>query len=1301
MESFKLGDLSYRVVDRLGRGGTCEVFQIECLQTQQVYALKVLLSAANARRFRREFRSMTRLNHPNIAKVFEYGEYLERPCYSMEFISGGDMKEWLKNKMGIVSTGYGRAPDTEDEFRRIAGLFVKICLPLCYIHAKKILHRDLKPANIMLTRTGDVKLMDFGLIKEMDIIQETLTRTGMFVGTVAYMSPEQGMGRHLDQRSDLYSLGVILYESLTGRLPFLGTSVVEVLMKHINTPPEPPAKLNPVIPLTLQKLALALLQKEPSDRFPSAELVLEHLNSFLGKDSAIGLETIETVADAADTDGASVSLHGLLVPGLIGRENQLDMVQSALDDLERNRPSVLSVSGELGIGKTAFVNEAGTSARIQGVSLLRGACSEMEHFPFSAFLRPLESIADRLVSKDQTFNRKILDDLGPVLASICPAFSRLLPSERTIPIEPLEPEREKLRTFNAIQTVLENFAGADRLVLILEDLHWADDLSFELIYYLARNLCRPNRDPPAIMMMVTWRSEDIPKTGMGSRFRKNLAVLDIYTCIVLEPLDIAQTGRMIQAMLGARKLDASVVQEVHRDSGGNPFFIEEILKNLLEQNILLKKSGEWVLDFSETSDGIPVLASESLLSTAISVPDRIKEIISQRLERLDDAHQRNLQIAAVIGAQFSFDLLQAVSKEDEDALLDQIDNAMREDIVDEVPGYGGEIFRFRQHMFRQVLYRSLSVKRAARIHRKIAEVLEQKFGSDNPDQWEILAYHYDRAGLKREAMRYYIYAGDRAVTFSADMTLHYANRALELFDELGEEDESIVERKLRALKIIGRANELMGNLQEAETSYGLLLECSQQYKNDFYKAIGLQYLGGLSTDRGDYDQAIQMYADALKTATQIDSQLIGNQSDEQKIDLTNKKAVDTKVLLGNLLANIAGVYMNQGKYRESLKTLAIVRKKMDAIGATSGVAMCELNQGLNHYYLGEYAEALKHLTLSVEMYKKINHQYPAVKALNNIGGIRNTIGDTLKATECFSQALEMARKIGDLYTIGATQGNLGVVYQERGCFNQAATSLNEALSISRKLGDRPGIATYLINLATIRFEQGELLQSHCMLEEAHSIAVKMGDRLLTVYALMSLGDLFLRCGDPAASETYFLEGGNIAADIGIKSQQLISQANLIWIKATQDKPENAIVGAEIVVQAADRLGDFDAILNNRYRLAEIHLMCGNDDLVRRVSAPGLRLACRRGHVTYKLLFLSCIGRSWLDREDYRRASLSFKLIVRLFQTLQKELEMDYQLTFFRQPRVRRLLEDIRETSEHLQQSDIWAVVKKFLKLGDL
>ncbi|MBN1296572.1 protein kinase [bacterium] len=1280
METIQLGSRTYQVHDRLGRGGTCEVFKIVCDETQDVHALKVLLGSQNARRFRREFRSMARLDHPNIAQVYEYGEYDDRPCYSMEFIAGGDMKNWLRKEMGIVSTGTGQAPSHPDDFKRLVTMFIEICHPLSYIHSKKILHRDLKPANIMLTDTGEIRLMDFGLIKELDIIQETLTRTGTFVGTVAYMSPEQGMGRHLDPRSDLYSFGVILYEALSGRLPFLGSSVVQVLMKHINSPPEPPTTLNPSVPLHLERLTLALLQKEPSARPASADEVLDQLMMYLKSGSMPIMETMESIetGETPDLSMPVTGTPGLLVPGLIGREGEMDIARSAMENLRRGTPGIVSVVGELGTGKSAFVKEVGTSARMHGFSLLRGACTEVERFPYGAFIRPLESIADRLAVKDVETIQKVIGHVGPILASICPAFNQIAILKGLPPVEPLEPLQAKLRNFDAIRSVFENFSRDNGLVLIVEDLQWADDLSYELIHYLARNLCRTDRRPPSLLLIQTWRPEDLPKVGVASQFRKNLITFPCHQEVNLKPLSRESVAQMIVAMLGDRDVHPGVFDEVFKDSGGNPFFIEEIVKNLINRSILRKTDGQWVLDLSDTVDSLPAVTVERLSSTIISVPNRVRDIISQRLDKLDEEIRQALRIASVIGIEFEFDLLLAVSGAEEDELLDQLDEAMKEDIIEEVKGSGGEVFRFRQNMIRQVLYNGLSERRLGRIHRKVAEAILRETGEDDPEVFELLAFHFDRGGCIREAIPFYLRASERALAFAAESSMNYANRVMELIDSAGQLDDTLIQGQTQALRLKGRSNELTGNPDAAVEAYSHLLKLGEDTGRPAIEGMGLQYMAGILSDRGQYHEAIEMYARCLS--------------------ITADKT-ENNLLRANVMAEIASVYMNQGRYQESIKVLDIVRRKMAKIQNLPGIAMCELTLGLCHYYQGDYSQSLDLLTSAVDRYKRMNHQYQAVKALNNIGGIYHAKGDTLKAMEYFSQSVEISRKTSDLYSVGAIQGNLGVLYHERGLFNRAAASLEEALSISRKLGDRPGITTSLLNLAALRMDQGELRKPLAMLEEAERLAQEMGDKYLTVYTLSLQGDLFLHYGDLLSSRQKNERCRQLAAEIGLRSQEIVAGANLAWICARHGEIPMGIEQAVHAVQSAESLGDSDSLLRSRFRLSEIYLLAARYDDARRSAAPGVKLARKRGYIMYQWQFAACVARAWFDRGDYDRAFPAFRMVIQVMTAMRKQLEPQLMATFFAQPLVRHLLEDIRETSEILQKSDTWATVVKLLDLS--
>ena len=257
----------YHIEARLGQGGMGVVYKCRHKETGQHAAVKLLpqqlaLDPAFFQRFKREVLTLQRLDHENIVKVLDRGVHQECPFYAMEYVEGVSLEAVLKEK--------GRLPP------RQAIEVIRACAEaLQHSHALGVVHRDIKPANIMLTEDDRIKLMDFGIAKVLDATRMTATQG--VLGTVEYMSPEQSQGKHVDARSDLYSLGVVLYQCLTGRLPISGNTPSEVVMKLKTQQVDPPNAWAPDVPKNLSDLNMTLLEKEPEHRLESAQAVLREL----------------------------------------------------------------------------------------------------------------------------------------------------------------------------------------------------------------------------------------------------------------------------------------------------------------------------------------------------------------------------------------------------------------------------------------------------------------------------------------------------------------------------------------------------------------------------------------------------------------------------------------------------------------------------------------------------------------------------------------------------------------------------------------------------------------------------------------------------------------------------------------------------------------------------------------------------------------------------------------------------------------------------------------------------------------
>jgi eukaryotic-like serine/threonine-protein kinase len=290
-----LFDGRYRIVRKLGSGGMADVYLAEDEELGRRIAIKILNDRhANdeqfVERFRREAKNAAGLSHPNIVAIYDRGEAEGTYYIAMEYLNGRNLKEL------VVARGPLPIPDAIDATRQVLAA-------LRFAHRKGVVHRDIKPHNVMADADGRLKVTDFGIARA-GVSQ--MTEAGSIIGTAQYLSPEQARGAPVDQRSDLYSIGVVLYEMLTGKTPFSGESPVEIAMKHLSDPPRPPSLARPDISPDLDMVVLRALAKNPDDRFQTAEEMdaeLEGVSQGLGvtAETADAATMVLSGADAAQT----------------------------------------------------------------------------------------------------------------------------------------------------------------------------------------------------------------------------------------------------------------------------------------------------------------------------------------------------------------------------------------------------------------------------------------------------------------------------------------------------------------------------------------------------------------------------------------------------------------------------------------------------------------------------------------------------------------------------------------------------------------------------------------------------------------------------------------------------------------------------------------------------------------------------------------------------------------------------------------------------------------------------------------
>jgi serine/threonine protein kinase len=340
----------YQVKKFLGEGGKKKVYLAHDTLLDRDVAFALIktekLDEVARMRITREVQAMGRLgDHPHIVTIYDIGDLQGQPYIVQQPLPSGDVEELIE-----------KAPEHKLPIEQVINIAKAVCRGLEFAHSRGIIHRDIKPGNVMLSEDGTAKINDFGLAVAVDLSR--LTQSGMMVGTVSYMPPEQAMGGKVTTQADLYSLGAMLYEMVTGRPPFVGDDSVSIIGQHINTPPVSPAWHRADLPPALETLILQLLEKDPDKRPESASIVLQ------------ALESIEA-GKTEPTRESKIIENPLYRRVFVGREPELRQLQGAFDGAVSGQGALMMVVGEPGIGKTAICDQLKTFVTLRGENVAR------------------------------------------------------------------------------------------------------------------------------------------------------------------------------------------------------------------------------------------------------------------------------------------------------------------------------------------------------------------------------------------------------------------------------------------------------------------------------------------------------------------------------------------------------------------------------------------------------------------------------------------------------------------------------------------------------------------------------------------------------------------------------------------------------------------------------------------------------------------------------------------------------------------------------------------------------------------
>jgi predicted ATPase len=728
----------YRVRRFLGQGGRKRVYLSDDTATGTEVAVALFdtagVGAAIQARARREAEAMRKLgDHPHVVTVLDTGEDDGNPFIVSRYMPGGDVE-------GLLAAAGGHL-----EVPRAVEIAADVTHALEHAHARGIVHRDLKPANVWIDDDGRARLGDFGLATT-----EARARVsgGTLVGTVAYLPPEQAVGEASDSRSDLYSLGALLYEMLTGQPPFPGDDAVSIISQHLHAVPVPPSRHNAEVPEALDLAVLGLLAKLPEERPDNATEARELM-----------LAALEEKPEAATEERSVNPLESLAGGVFVGRERELERLREAVDGALGGRGSLQLLVGEPGIGKTRAAEELATYARVSGARVYWGRCREDEgapaYWPWVQAVRAYARDADPVALAWQ------LGAGAAEVAQLIPEVAEKLDIE---PAKGSDSEEARFRLFDSVTSLLLAAARDRPIVIVLDDLHWADEPSLLLLRFAARELASSG-----LLILGTYRDVELGRHHPLARVLGEISGIEGSSRIPLRGLSVGAVERYIEMTSGAAS-PPGLAEAVQEQTDGNPFFVGEVVR-------LLAGEGQ--------------LTGGASLSD-LRIPQGVREVVGRRLDRLSDQTNEALRVAAVIGREFEDDVVLRVAELPPEALMKAADEAIAERLVTDL---GDGRFSFAHALVRDTLYEELSPAKRSVLHERTGLALEEICGANVDERLGELAHHFLEAAPRGDLAKAIEYAQRAGVQDMEQLAYEDAvdvyGRALEVLELMDEPDEAL------------------------------------------------------------------------------------------------------------------------------------------------------------------------------------------------------------------------------------------------------------------------------------------------------------------------------------------------------------------------------------------------------------------------------------------------------------------------------------------------------------------------------
>ncbi|MCP4547935.1 MAG: tetratricopeptide repeat protein [bacterium] len=1078
----------YKFLRLLGEGGMGQVYEALDMRDETRVAVKLLRggSTATARErelFAREARVGMDLNHPGLVAVLAVEIVnVPQPYLVMEYLPGPTLKGAIDSApLSPLST---------------LSLLIDILDTLRFVHAEGIIHRDIKTGNLMLDAVGKPRLMDFGLTTFSD--ETSMSRTGLIFGSPHYMAPEQGLGEPLDSRSDLFSLGVVLYELLTGRLPFKGTSPLSVIYAIINQEPSPLRRSLPDLPESFDWVLTRALAKSRSERYQDAVTFSDDLKALV--DLLQGKCAEEDLSLSAVPGRMTVGEERFPLP-LAGREREIARLTGWFR--ERSGPALCFLGGEAGVGKTRLVREslrhAGLSAPATMVGRTQPGREDFPYQPWLAALRPALRERDLYDKRALTI---FLDEYRPGHGARVKPLWALLSGQQINLLE------NRAQLFEALRSLFGALAAQESLFLWLEDLHRADQASLELLNFLAR--C-PDDELPLIL--VSYRAEELAASSALSGLMRDLQQEARATHLDLERLTLEAVEDLIANVLPQITRLPQAAARLHGESRGNPFILRELLEILRsrkgEENALTADPDQWILP----------------------MPARLQDLVDHRLSELTDEERELLELAAVEGEAFSAEVLAALLEERKIRILRSLQTLERRTRL--IQAREGR-FLFDHALIRRALYESLGDEIRCEYHRLIAEYMIRSEGEQSGSAGAI-AHHWLGAGDQRQAVPWLLRAGVHARDLYAfhEARLHL-DQARDIADLLwlAEPEDEIRRIRLDALREQGVLEMAEGAYESAARLFTSARDLLVPIIEEELRSELLRLSGEAMHYAGRKEEAARDFKAALACCGR-----------------------DCRLQQAKILRSRAFMESKQDLWDEALASCNAALLLSEAYPRE--VLAIEHTMGTISMTRGDLTEARRIFEEIVSRADDEREQYLRTAALANLGTVLWRQGESDEAARCLEESLTIRRQLGLVIEYAQILTNLAIIRMRSGRLDDARELLTEATELKERIGDVVGIASVEISLGNLEARSGRFRQALTHFEKAARLHFKGGNRARAAVALHNCGEALLEMGKPEEAVEPLTLAREIREDLNLRSALASTLRTLARLESARGSVDKA------------------------------------------------------------------------------------------------------------------------------------------------